>query len=160
MPSQLSTWILDAIESHRPIWRSMRIPSDVIQDSYLDAYANRHQIREPGRWNAVCAYIGTIIRRKSNDWHLRESKRKTCQADIEAIAPASSPSSHLIARENASAVRGALSSLPSVTQEIVTSHLMDGETFREIADRLGWKLTRVTSRYRRAMERLSRFASS
>ena len=41
-----------------------------------------------------------------------------------------------------------------MTQEIVTSHLMDEDTFQEIADRLGWELSRVTSRYRRAIAEL------
>ena len=108
MPSQLSAWIQDAIETGRPIWRGRRIPSDVIQESHLDAYVARHRILEPGKWSVVRSYVWTIVMRKWGAWLRHESRIPMCQTDIVASAPTRSPSSHLVAQECASIFRCAV----------------------------------------------------
>ena len=105
---------------------------DVVQDTFLKAYARRWLIRNPDKFPA---WLTTTARNRACDL-LRKHRPDALIDDIAEMADhdVPSPSANLHATERNGAVRRLLQTLPENHRIAVTLLFMEGMDYREIAE--------------------------
>lgn len=145
-------------------------PSDLVQETFLEAYRDFDQFR--GRtekeflsWlrqvllsnlsNLVRHYLGTRGRdvrlERALAVELDESSRVL---DRGLIAQQSSPSQQAVRREQAVMLADALGQLPDAYREVIILRHLEGLSFPEVAGRMGRTVESVKKLWARALARL------
>jgi RNA polymerase sigma-70 factor (ECF subfamily) len=114
---------------------------DVVQETFLKAYARRWLIRDPDKFPAwLCRTTRNracdLVRRRSNEAHPEEN-RETEVMEIIADASVPCPSANLRATERNGAVHRLLNTLPENHRIAVTLRFMEGMEYEEIQQAMG-----------------------
>jgi RNA polymerase sigma-70 factor, ECF subfamily len=134
-----------------PAWSGWLDPSDLVQQTLLEAYAKRGQFR--GRTDAARgAWLRTILARNVADAIRARGRQKrdvsrarSLEAQLEAssvrlgawlAAEQSTPSEQALRHEQAVLVANALARLPKSQREALVLHYWQGCSLAEIAGRL------------------------
>lgn len=145
-------------------------PSDVVQETFLEAYRDFAQFRgstEPEvlGWlrqilvsnlaNQARRYLGTRGRdvRLERDLAV-EVDESSRLLDRGLIAPSSSPSQQAARREQAVLLADALGQLPADYREVIILRHLQGLSFPEVAGRMGRSADAVKKLWARALARL------
>jgi RNA polymerase sigma-70 factor (ECF subfamily) len=131
---------------------------DIAQDTFVRAYLNLHQLREPERFGA---WLRRITAGVALNWlrafRPRLFQRMRGQVDIDHLKiPDASPSPAEIAerRDNAARVLRAVASLPSGYRVPLTLFHLSGLSYKQVADFLDVPLGTAKSLIFRAQEKL------
>jgi RNA polymerase sigma factor (sigma-70 family) len=116
---------------------------DVVAEVFADAAAALGRFR-PGA-TPVLAWLYTVARRRLADEARRRGRGPLPVAPVEAIE---------YGPDVARALRRALATLPQEQRRVVVLKLIEGWSFREIAERLGVTEAACKMRLSRALERL------
>jgi RNA polymerase sigma-70 factor (ECF subfamily) len=146
--------------------------SDVIQDTFLEAYRHFGQFRgtteaELTAWlqqilagrlgRLVRRYFGTRRRDLRREQELALHIQESSQAlDGGLVARGSSPSQQAERREQAVLLADALQRLPEHYREVIILSHLEGLPFPEVARRMGRSLNSVKNLWARALGRLRR----
>ena len=147
--NRLAVWLL----------RDPAAAQDVVQDSYLKAYAafGRYQAGNARAW------LFTIVRRQAYDWLRRERGREVIDVDDEAAwAPEDAvklrdddtPERTLIAAQTARRLREALMALPPAFREVIMLKDIEDMPYKTIAAILNVPIGTVMSRLARGRDML------
>ncbi len=125
-------------------------PSDVVQQTLLEAHAQRDKL--PQNADELCAWLRTALANNIRDQrrHLRRQKRDVaCERSLDAVLAASSqrlaeraatlnstPSQQAMRAEEMVRLAGALWRLPEAQREAVILHHLQGWTISQTAQRL------------------------
>lgn len=147
-------------------------PSDLVQETFLEAHRDFHQFRgrteaELVGWlrqilatnlaNAVRRYYGTQRRDMNLERELtREFDESWKALDRGLVAPQSSPSHQASRREQAVLLADALQRLPDDYRETIVLRHLEGLTFPEVAERMDRTEDSVKKLWARALARLRR----
>lgn len=125
---------------------------DVIHDVFSRLCARSF---EP-RGDAV-AYVYASVRNAAIDRLRRERRRKGAHHDVDSLFDkAAGPAESACDAERATALAGCIDRLPERSRTTLALRLRSGLPFWQIAKILGEPLPAVTSRYRRAIQRLKK----
>jgi len=128
---------------------------DVVQETFLKAYARRWLIRDPDKlpawlcrtaWNRAC----DLLRRRSKVF--APGERDTMEAVADDAAPC--PSANLCATERTEAVQRLLDTLPESHRVAITLRFMEGMEYREIEKTMGLSNGALRGILSRAMKTL------
>ena len=124
---------------------------DIVQETFCDAFAQLHSLRDPARFGA---WVIGIARNKSIYW-LRQKKR---ERSVRAPRPSRpvGPDESLVIAEDCARVIEALMSLPEKYRQTLVLRLIEERTHDEIASLLSISLSAVDKRLTRAKEMLRR----
>jgi RNA polymerase sigma-70 factor (ECF subfamily) len=115
---------------------------DVVAEVFADAAAALERFR-PGA-TPVLAWLYTVARRRLAD----EARRRSRMPALAVAEPLE------YGPDVAGAIRRALEALPHGQRQVVVLKLIEGWSFREIADRVGATEAACKMRFSRALERL------
>lgn len=144
-------------------------PSDVVQQTFLRAYAALGELRQK-QPEVLAAWLRQILARTLADAvkHYERDKRaivleQSLQADLDRSASGfaawlaaeqTSPSMQAERNEELMRLVEALAQLPDRMREVVVLKHCQGRTLQEIADRIGRTVPAVASLLRRGLEEL------
>jgi RNA polymerase sigma-70 factor, ECF subfamily len=127
--------------------------ADLVQDTFLEAHRHFAQFRGTVEAELVCwlrqilagllanlvrRYCGTQRRDVRLERELADDLDRSSRAIGQSLAaPHSSPSQRAAHREQAVLLADALGQLPDDYREVIILHHLEGQTFAEIADRMG-----------------------
>jgi RNA polymerase sigma-70 factor (ECF subfamily) len=147
-------------------------PTDLVQETFLEAHRNWTQFRgssegELVNWlrEVLASRLSELIRRylgtQRRDVRLEralavELDESSRVVDQGLIAPQSSPSQRAARREQAVLLADALERLPGDYREVIILHHMEGLSLPEVARRLGRSVHSVEKLWARALARLRR----
>lgn len=123
---------------------------DVTQESFVIAYKNLDQLREP---SAFVSWMFIIVRREAARTASRASKEQP-DLEIEQLTDATHPNSWPVEYED---VFKAINRLPDHEQLIVIFRYVDGRSVQEIADMTERPVGTVTKQLSRAIKRLQKW---
>jgi RNA polymerase sigma-70 factor (ECF subfamily) len=145
-------------------------PSDLVQETFLEAHRDFAQFRGSGEaellaWlrqvlvrnlaNQVRRYLGTRGRDVRLERELAAQVDRSSQAlDRALAAPHSSPSKQADRREQAVLLAEALGRLPEDYREVIVLRHLQERTFPEVAARMGRSVESVKKLWARALARL------
>ena len=147
---------------HALVWRKVgdfHHAEEITQDTFLRAYRNLSTLKNP---NQFAGWLYVIANRLCINWHLKQkpamlSLEDTAVADIEK----SSHTHHLLEQretENTERrrelVKNLLEKLPESERTVMTLYYLGEMTTREIGKFLGVSVNTISSRLRRARNRL------
>ena len=136
------------------------------EDAVQEAMARLWQ--SPARPADAVPYVFSAVRNAAIDQTRRAATRRRLESasifNGLALSPASlaagegtsGPQAAAITAEQHERLRGAVDALPQADRETVVMRIYGGLTFEQMAEALGEPLPTVASRYRRALETLSR----
>lgn len=147
-------------------------PSDVVQETYLDAARDFPHFRGTTEAEFV-AWLKRLLAANVADAHrrylgtkkrnaLRESQvleildRSSQMLERQPVAPGDSPSSSVARREQALRLAGAMERLRPAYQEVILLHHFQGMQFPQVAEQLGRTLHSVKNLWIRALVALKR----
>ena len=124
---------------------------DIAQETFCDAFAQLHSLRDPERFGA---WVVGIARNKSVYW-LRRKKR---ERSVRAPRPPRSvgPDERIETAEDCARAIAALMSLPEKYRQVLVLRLLEDRAHDEIASLLSISLSAVDKRLTRAKEMLRR----
>lgn len=147
-------------------------PSDVVQETFLQACGHFHQFRgrttkELVGWlrrilvhnlarlaeQQVVAQKRNVRREVSLD---RPRGHPAAASRLSLVSPGSSPSTHAQRRELADQLAGQLARLPAAYREVLVLRNLEGLAFGEVAQRMGRSPGAVRVLWLRALEQLRR----
>jgi RNA polymerase sigma-70 factor (ECF subfamily) len=147
-------------------------PTDVVQDTFLEAHRDFGQFRgtsegELSSWlrqilvrnlaNQVRLYLGTQARDPRLERDLREELDRSSRAlDRHLMGQGSTPSQKAMRREQTQQLAEALNRLPDDYQEVILLRHLEGLPFAEVARRMQRSLDSVDKLWVRALARLRR----
>jgi RNA polymerase sigma-70 factor, ECF subfamily len=150
-------------------WGGRLDPSDLVQQTLLEAYQKRDQFRG-GTDEAQGAWLRAILARNVADAVRASGRRKrdvTRERSLETeledssirlgawlAAEQSTPSEHAVRHEQAVLLANALSRLPESQQEALVLHYWQGCTLAEIAGRLDRTTDAVAGLLKRGLKNL------
>jgi RNA polymerase sigma-70 factor, ECF subfamily len=134
---------------------------DAVHDAFVRLWAARN-----GHAADPVAYIYAAVRNAAID-QVRGAKRRPAGAETSAMDAAASatsifnglpadPAVEAVTAEEHRQVREAVDALPADDREAIVLRVYGGLSFEQMAGVLGEPLPTVASRYRRALEKLSR----
>jgi len=117
------------------IVRDRALAEDIVQDTFVVAFAKRAQLRDSA---AVTGWLASIARNRARDV-LRAQRREHGRMDsnVEEVASNDDPADTLSDANRAAEVRRAIAKMPARYRDVLLSYYGDGETARAIAKRLG-----------------------
>jgi RNA polymerase sigma-70 factor, ECF subfamily len=146
--------------------------ADLVQDTFLEAHRHFAQFRGTVEAELVCwlrqilagllanlvrRYCGTQRRDVRLERELADDLDRSSRAIGQSLAaPHSSPSQRAAHREQAVLLADALGQLPDDYREVIILHHLEGQTFAEIADRMGRSVDSVKNLWARALAQLRR----
>jgi RNA polymerase sigma-70 factor (ECF subfamily) len=145
-------------------------PSDLVQETFLDAHRNFPNFRGTSetqlvRWlrQILAAKLADLLRRylgaQGRDVRLEREiadalDRSSVLLDRGLMAAQSSPSQQASRREQAVLLADALGELPDDYREVIVLRHLEGLKFHEVAERMGRSLDSVEKLWLRALARL------
>ncbi len=150
-------------------WKGWLDPSDLVQQTLLEAYRERHQFRGQGDagWGA---WLRAILARNVADAIRAQGRQKrditrerSLEADFEAssarlgawlAAEQSTPSAQAVRHEQAVLVANALARLPGSQREALVLHYWQGYSLAEIAAHLDRSTDAVAGLLKRGLKHL------
>jgi RNA polymerase sigma factor (sigma-70 family) len=132
---------------------------DVVQEAFLKIWNNASGF--DAEQGSLRAWLLTAVRNRSIDYlrgrGARERQEQTLQPEMGEGTPRSDPWREVALSLERSAVREAMSSLPSEQRQAVELAYFGGYSQREIAEMTHVPLTTVKGRMRLALEKLSSY---
>jgi RNA polymerase sigma-70 factor (ECF subfamily) len=144
--TSFSSEVMPHLPALRGLARRLGDAEDLIQETYLHAYAARHQFRSGSN---ARAWLFRILVNVAMTEHRQHARRRRLEARLAALPPSVIESS-----EHARAVREAMARLSPRDQLILTLADLEGRRYREIAKVLSIPVGTVMSRLFRARQRL------
>ena len=144
-------------------------PSDVVQQTLLDAHEKRHQFRgssdaELAAWlrQMLAHNLADAVRalgRAKRDVALERSldaaiEQSSARLEACLAASQSSPSEHAVKNEDLLRMADALAKLPEAQREAVTLHYLQGCSLAELAAQLGRTQSAIAGLLHRGLKRL------
>jgi RNA polymerase sigma-70 factor (ECF subfamily) len=133
-------------------------PSDVVQESFAQAYADLPDFRghSEAQWIAWLRRIvaGQAAKARRHHRAERRSPQREEPPDSGAAAAGRSPSSAVLNEEEAARLAAVVERLPTMMREVVQRRVFDGEPFDEIAAALGCSTGAARVTWTRALRRL------
>lgn len=131
---------------------NVHLAEDVVQESFLKAYLQIHQLREP---QAFPAWLKRIVLTQS-DRAIRGQQPtiETLDTQLDFATDNTSPESLLEVHEMQDQVLYAIESLPEHERAVTEGFYMQGESQKEIAERLKVPVTTVKKRLQYARQHL------
>jgi RNA polymerase sigma-70 factor, ECF subfamily len=150
--------------------------SDLVQETFLDAYQNFAHFRGASE-GQLLGWLRQILAAKLADQLRRylgtQGRDVRLERDIEdgldrsselldhgLVAPQSSPSQQATRREQAVLLADALGGLPDDYREVLVLRHLEGLTFPEVARRMGRSLSSVEKLWMRGLARLRQLLGS
>jgi len=124
-------------------------PDDLVQETYLRAFAARRSYRKGSN---ARAWLSRIMVNAAMSEHRRNSRDRRLAARVAELPRPRSPEAELPAQSRE--LRVALGRLSSTDREVVSLADIEGLRYREMARRLGCPIGTVMSRLFRARRRL------
>jgi RNA polymerase sigma-70 factor (subfamily 1) len=152
-----------------PRFQSKISPSDVFHDAFVSARRGFSEFRGDGEielaaWlrrilaNQMAMHVRSFTTQQRDvrlEVRLEDSLNRSSVALAAYMADsASSPSRHVVKREQAVMVAEALSTLPAEMREVMILRHLEHHNFPEIARRMGRPLENVKSLWRRGIKQL------
>ncbi len=139
------------VDYARPIVGCPMRAEDVVQEAYIRFAA----AVEGGKVDNPVSYLYRIVRNLAIDTFRRESRQIAgllSDAQFQAL-PEETPAADrtLVARRRLRQLEGAVAELPERTRRIFVLNRLHGETYQEIADRLGVSVSTVQKHLMRAL---------
>ena len=133
---------------------------DALQDAFIAAIANADAL---SMVEDVAGWIFASMRNRLIDlWRRAETRRRSGAVELseEAIGEIAAeagfdPSDTLVRDELEEALAVAIEALPKEQREVIQAQALDGEAFRELAERTGVPIDTLMSRKRRALRKLA-----
>jgi RNA polymerase sigma factor (sigma-70 family) len=133
---------------------------DLVQDAFASALANAESLVEV---EDLAAWLFAALRNKVRDlWRRRKTRKLAGESEVsdEAIAEivAASglePDGLFEETELFEALAAAIEELPEEQRSVVEAQVLDGRTFREIAEETGVSIDTLAARKRYAVRRLA-----
>ncbi|OGR25399.1 MAG: hypothetical protein A2277_05195 [Desulfobacterales bacterium RIFOXYA12_FULL_46_15] len=129
---------------------------DIVQETYLMAFKNFHQLREKSKCKP---WLLKILRNNFlKTYHKRKSMQKLNETDyiefLESSISDDNADTRLFSADGKQAVQHAMDKLPVKYKEILTLYYIDEMLYKDIADSLDIPIGTVMSRLTRAREGL------
>jgi RNA polymerase sigma-70 factor, ECF subfamily len=143
----------------RQLTRNAADAEDLVQETLLRAYANRHTLRESG---AVLAWLRTTLRNLNiNQWRKRAHIKPPLSLEQDSVPEptgraSSEPEASVLHRMGEDATFRAIAKLPEAYRLPLVLADIEGLRYDEIAARLEVPVGTVRSRISRARQRLQR----
>jgi RNA polymerase sigma-70 factor, ECF subfamily len=150
--------------------------ADLVQDTFLEAHRHFPEFRGVTEAELVCwlrqilaGIVANLVRRyygtHRRDVRLErevanELDRSSRALDRNLASPQSTPSQRAARREQAVLLADALGKLPDDYREVVILHDLEGQTFPEVACRMGRTVDSVKNLWARALAQLRRSLGS
>jgi len=132
---------------------------DVVQDAFLKLWNNAAQF--DSQRGSLRTWLITAVRNRSIDTlrgrGAHERQERELKPELQATGPSSDPWREVSLSLERTAVRQALTSLPSVQRQAVELAYFAGLSQREIAEMTGVPLSTVKGRIRIALDKLSTY---
>ncbi len=151
------------VERHaRAVWKVLHcfaLPAadreDLFQATWMRALERLHQVREP---NSLAAWLMTIARHEAQAAWRRGRTVDVVELDEQrdAVSVPSLDSEHLEEAERRQVAAAAIARLPDQCRELVRLLTVDGLTYRDIEQIMGWPSGGVAIRRSRCIEQLRR----
>ncbi|MCB9526133.1 MAG: sigma-70 family RNA polymerase sigma factor [Myxococcales bacterium] len=152
----------------QPIWRALAglvrargmqwlggreaAADDLVQQTFLKVHRNRHRY-QPGA--PVTPWVMTIARNLATDMLRKQGRRKEALTPEGLLPEVARPEADTFeTRATAEWVRDALAQLPEGQRQVVELHKLQGQSFDEVAQRLGIQAGAARVRAHRAYARL------
>jgi len=140
--------------------RNIADAEDLVQDAFASALANADSLIDA---DDLAAWLFTSLRNKARDlWRRRETRRNAGEADLsdevlaEIVAASElDPADIAEGVELAEALDAAIGELPDAQRAVIEAQVLDGLTFREIAEETGISADTLAARKRYAIKRLA-----
>ncbi len=160
--------LLARLHLDRRLWAKVD-PSDVVQQTLLEAHQKRHQFRgssdaELAGWlrQILSCNLADAVRdlgRAKRDVALERSLQAAVDQSSSRLeawlgAEQSSPSQRAVKNEELLSVAGALGKLPDDQREAVTLHYLRGQSLAELAAQLGRSESAVAGLLHRGLKKL------
>jgi RNA polymerase sigma factor (sigma-70 family) len=119
--------------------------------SEYTAWIRGHEPEEnPVGWLITCAYRRAVNQLKA------EGRRPPAEADVSALADASSPSpeQEVLEDERQSRLRAAIGCLPEKERRLISLVYFEGRSVRDAGRRVGWRKSAADRHHQAALERL------
>ncbi len=129
--------------------KQIRVPEDVndlVQQTFLQLHRARHDFREGA---LLRPWLYTIALNLRREYWRRRARRRESPAELDERMLPTVHQADLVVKENAIAVRKALSTLPSGQREVIELHWFEGFSFPEVAQIVGASLSAVKVRAHR-----------
>jgi RNA polymerase sigma-70 factor (ECF subfamily) len=153
--------------------RAQASPSDLVQDTFLEAYRDFAQFQgnteaELVAWlrrilvhnlgrlvqRQVLAQKRTVRREVALRQHLADLESSAARVEAALVSPFSSPSAQAQRRELAAVLADQLARLPADSREVIVLRNLEGLSFDDVARRMGRSAGAVRVLWMRALDRL------
>jgi RNA polymerase sigma factor (sigma-70 family) len=139
--------------------RSVADAEDLVQDAFATALADSDALIDV---DDLAAWLFTSLRNKARDlWRRRATRKRAGEADVsdevvaEIVAAAGFTPAELVeGAELMEALSEAIEALPAEQRAVIEAQVIDGFTFREIAEISGISADTLAARKRYAVKRL------
>jgi RNA polymerase sigma factor (sigma-70 family) len=139
--------------------RSVADAEDLVQDAFATALADSEALIDV---DDLAAWLFTSLRNKVRDlWRRRDTRKRAGEADVsvevvaEIVAAAGFTPAELVeGAELMDALSTAIEALPAEQRAVIEAQVIDGFTFREIAEMTGLSPDTLAARKRYAVKRL------
>jgi RNA polymerase sigma factor (sigma-70 family) len=139
--------------------RSVTDAEDLVQEAFASAAASAESL---AGIDDLAAWLFAVLRNKVRDFsRRRETRKKAGEADVaeelyaEIAAEAGlGPSDFLMASELSEALDEAIAALPEEQRAVIEAQVLDGFTFKEVAEMSGVSPDTLAARKRYAIKRL------
>ena len=140
--------------------RSVADAEDLVQDAFATALADSEALIDV---DDMAAWLFTSLRNKARDlWRRRDTRKRAGEADVsdgivaEIVAAAGlGPAELLVEAELTDALSAAIEALPAEQRAVIEAQVIDGFTFREIAEMTGLSPDTLAARKRYAVKKLA-----
>lgn len=120
--------------------------NDLVQQAFLQLHRARHDFREGARLRPWLYTIALNLRR---EYWRRRARRRESPVELDERMLPTVEQADLVIKENAAALREALSTLPAGQREVIELHWFEGFSFPEVAEIVGASLSAVKVRAHR-----------
>jgi len=139
--------------------RSLADAEDLVQDAFATALADSEALIEV---DDMAAWLFASLRNKVRDlWRRRDTRKRAGEAEVsdevvaEIVAAAGFAPAELVeGAELMDALSAAIEALPAEQRAVIEAQVIDGFTFREIAEMTGLSPDTLAARKRYAVKRL------
>jgi RNA polymerase sigma factor (sigma-70 family) len=140
--------------------RSLADAEDLVQDAFAAALVNTDTLTTV---DDLAAWLFASLRNKARDlWRRRETRKKVGEAEVsdeaisEIVAAAGLGPAELFEEgELSEALYEAIEELPGEQRSVIEAQVLDGFTFRELAEDSGISADTLAARKRYALKRLA-----
>lgn len=142
-------WTRYATPLGRLMRKQVRRPEDVndlVQQTFLQLHRARNDFKEGARLRPWLYTIALNLRR---EYWRRMGRRREAPVELDERMLPTVEQADLVIKENAAALRKALSTLPDGQREVIELHWFEGFSFPEVAQIVGASLSAVKVRAHR-----------